>query len=429
MRGAVVPAAAAGGALAPRPPRTVTLALTERRVPVRFVDAAEVIEEIRRCVHGWTIRPAGRVAAPPVSVRGLRGGYKVESIWLDAPITGLTSVAAACCVLIDVLECVVDADPSLLCLHCGAVEIAGRLVVMAGPSRVGKSTLTGRLSSERLTVFCDDMLPIDREGRGVAVGLGPRLRLPLPEAAAPAFRAHVARHLGPADDRYGFVNAPTVARFGRRAPVGAIVLLERVAAGPARFRSVAPAEALAALVRQNIVADRLPEMVLDRFERLVAGAPCVALDFADVEEAAELIVGSFAAWPPGDLRPLPARPAAPPSAEPEASPADPALRYRRRGDVAVRRVGEELFLTQAEQRRILRLNQVGGAVWTLLADPATPRQLARDLGVVFPDTPPATIEADVLRLVGAMLAHDLAEAAPGARTEAARGSESRSGGA
>lgn len=41
---------------------------------------------------------------------------------------------------------------------------------------------------------------------GIAIGLGiaPRLRLPLPDTVSPAFKAHVARHTGPRDNRYAY---------------------------------------------------------------------------------------------------------------------------------------------------------------------------------------------------------------------------------
>ncbi len=248
------------------------------------------------------------------------------------------------------------------------------------------------------------MLLVDRAGRGIAVGLGPRLRLPLPDIATPAFRDHVARHLGPADDRYGFLNAPTVAGYGRRAPIGAIVLLERRPDGPARFRRAEPAEALGFLIRQNIASGRAPAEVLNRLRRLAARVPCMRLEYSDLEDATALILRTFARWPLRSLPLLPARAPEPPASAGPVPLPDPGRRYRRRGDVTVRRFGGEVFVSQAEERRILRLNPVGGAVWTLLEAPATPGKIARDLAIAFPDVPRATIEADVLRMMGEMLA-------------------------
>ncbi len=408
MTGLVGIRADEGGALAPHPTERVLLGFTERHVPVQFIDAAIVAEHMRNSVHDWEIAALDLASEePPVTVRRTTDGYTVESDWLDEPVTGLTDVAAACCALIDVLECLLDEDPSLLCLHCAAAEIGGRLVVITGPSHAGKSTLAARLSAEDLVLYCDDMLPLDTLGRGIAVGLGPRLRLPLPPAATPAFRAHVARHLGPADDRYGYLNAPTVAGYGRRAPIGAVVLLDRQPDGPARLRRAKPAEALGFLVQQNLASGRDPAQVLERMRRLVAGLTCVRLEYSDLEDATALLTQSFGKWPVRGLKLLP------PRAEPlhewregdQALPAaDPGRLYVRRGDVNVRRFGGELFLAQAEERRILRLNEAGGAIWTLLAEPATPEAIAADLAIAFPDVDPAEIAADVLRMVSEMLA-------------------------
>lgn len=397
-----------GGAHAPRP-RTLTLGFSERRVPVQFIDAVEVAVYMHDCLHDWEIAEIAATDDPPVTVRATEDGYTVESIWLDEPVVGLTDVAAACCALIDVIECLLDADHSLLCLHCAAAEIGGQLVVMTGPSHVGKSTLASRLSAEDLVLFCDDMLPLDTRGRGIAVGLGPRLRLPLPAAAAPEFREHVARHMGPTDERYGYLNAPTVAGYGRRAPIGAIVLLDRRPDGPARFRKAAPAEALGFLIEQNLAMDREPEEMLDRLRRLAGGALCLRLEYSDLEDVTALIMQTFAQWPPRDLKVLPALAEKPREQEYDAPivEPDPARPFVRRRDVAVRHFGGELFLSHAEERRILRLNEVGGAVWTLLDAVTTPDEIAGDLAVAFPDVPRTTIDADVRRLMGEMHAFAL----------------------
>jgi hypothetical protein len=280
---------------------------------------------------------------------------------------------------------------------------------MTGPSHTGKSTLAARLSAEALTLFCDDMLPLDRRGRGIAVGIGPRLRLPLPTRSTVAFREHVARHIGPADDCYGFLNAPTVAHHGRRAAVGAIVLLERRPEGPAQFRRAEPAEALGFLIKQNLASDRRPAEVLTRLRRLAAGVPCLRLEYSDLEDATALLTRTFAQWPPRELRVLPARPGADAAPEAPAPPADPGQSYRRRRGVSVRRFGGELFLSQAEEQRILRLNPVGGAVWKLLEVPLSPSEVADALGVAFPDVERERIESDVRQLLGDMLAFALVE--------------------
>jgi hypothetical protein len=76
-----------------------------------------------------------------------------------------------------------------------------------------------------------------------------------------------------------------------------VLLLDRRPSGPARLREAAPAEALPFLVSQNIVADRRPDEIDDRFDALLAEARCLRLEYADLDEAASLITHSFARWP------------------------------------------------------------------------------------------------------------------------------------
>ncbi|MCC5967691.1 MAG: hypothetical protein JJU24_16315 [Natronohydrobacter sp.] len=53
-------------------------------------------------------------------------------------------------------------------------------------------------------VFCDDVPPMPSNGIAIGLGIAPRLRLPLPDTVSPAFKAHVARHTGPRDNRYAY---------------------------------------------------------------------------------------------------------------------------------------------------------------------------------------------------------------------------------
>jgi hypothetical protein len=341
-------------------------------------------------------------------VTGALDGFTVRSPWLDEPIAGLTSVAAACCVVADLAECLLDVEPDLLCLHCGAAEIGGRLVALTGPSHMGKSTLAARLSMEDVVLYCDDMLPIDRDGNGIALGAGPRLRLPLPPSASPAFAAHVARHRGPSDGRYAYVNAPSVAAYGRRAPVGAVLLLDRRPGGPARLREAVRADALAFLVRQNIAADRLPDEILDRFDALLAGARCLRLEYADLDEAAALVTRSFARWPADDVPALPVAPEQ--ETVPDASGQPPlprGVRFARSAGIGVRQVGDDVFLAEAATRRIHRLNATGGILWSLLGDPKGADDLAEALRTLYPSVPAERIAGDVSALLAALWADGL----------------------
>jgi hypothetical protein len=119
---------------------------------------------------------------------------------------------------------------------------------------------------------------------------------------------------------------------------------------------------------------------------------------------------SFARWPIGELTALPAAPGsdAVPAAEP--LPAAPTgTRFTRRRGVGARRVGDDIFLTDAATRRIHRLNATGGIVWSLLAEPMTGTDLAEALRILYPGVPGDRLEADLAALLAALRADCLIE--------------------
>jgi hypothetical protein len=184
---------------------------------------------------------------------GMVGTYDISSVYVDEPMTGLSAASAVCAVLADILEAHVEESESQLTLHCGAVAFGKKLVVLTGPRRAGKSTLVSRLCAEPdVQVFCDDVLPINLQGEGVALGIAPRLRLPLPAQASPKFRKFVGNHLGPRDDRYGYLCSSNIAAHGTRLPVGAIVVLDRQNDTPAHLRRMTEDDALFFALEQNM---------------------------------------------------------------------------------------------------------------------------------------------------------------------------------
>ena len=111
--------------------------------------------------------------------------FDIESVYLDEPLLGLPTASALCALMADVLEAHIEESQNPIALHAGAVAMGNRLIAITGPKRAGKSTLIARLCAEPdLQIFCDDVLPISPQGEGVALGVAPRLRLPLPPRRA-----------------------------------------------------------------------------------------------------------------------------------------------------------------------------------------------------------------------------------------------------
>ena len=194
--------------------------------PVILPDDALLMDGLARVTHGWTVAvsPAQGPQTDGAAYTCLvpePAGYLLHSTHLDAPLSGLPVASAICGILADLAQSWFSQRSGSLALHCAAARIGGRLVAFAGSARAGKSTLAARLTAEPdMQVFCDDVLPIDADGTALALGTAPRLRLPLPKGVSQSFRAHVQRHLGPSDGRYGYVVADTIAPHGTEVVAG-----------------------------------------------------------------------------------------------------------------------------------------------------------------------------------------------------------------
>ena len=187
--------------------------------------------------------------------------------------------------------------PTLMCLHAGAAAFDQGLVVLAGTHRAGKSTLVAGLAAAGVPVFCDDVLPIDDEGRGVAIGFVPRLRLPLPDDLSRTFHDFLARRRGLENARNLYVDlrAEECAPLGARAPIRGVVVLERDPAAAPAITPIKKSEALRRLIVRNIASDVTAVDFVDRLHGIVAGAPCFCVRYATCDEAVRLLQLEFGA--------------------------------------------------------------------------------------------------------------------------------------
>ncbi len=374
-------------------------------------DAPEVAEALIKIVNGWvpTVTPTDESVLPLSCVVPGAEGFDLSSIYLDAPLRGLPAASATCGLLADLGESFFDERPGCFCLHCGAFEIAGRLIALTGAKRAGKSTLVSRLTAEAdMRVWCDDMLPILVDGLAYGLGIAPRLRLPLPPTVSGRFRDHVATWLGPHDDRYGYVCAPTIAPHGARAPLQALIALDRRPDGPAGLHRMSPDAAVHHLLSQNMADLQTPEAAFERVRAMASQMLCLQLVYSDLEEAVAILRRAFGgatlldpSLPLGAELPLPTPDLT------AATPADPGRRWRRAADAALRRHGQSSFIWRPGDAMIWQLNAVAGAVWALLEIPGSATELASALSEIYPDVGEDRLVADVAQLLGAMAADEL----------------------
>lgn len=331
--------------------------------------------------------------------------YNIQSIYTDEPTTGLSTASAVCSVLADILETHIANSENPIALHAGAFVMGGKLVAVSGPRRAGKSTLISRLCAEPdVQIYCDDVLPIDRKGHGIALGLAPRLRLPLPKLASPLFRQHVHEHLGPHDERYGYLCSANVAAHGTTHPLAALLILDRrEQAMIAHFCELNEDDALFYALQQNMGNFANPQEALLRTHALLGNAHCLRLVYHDLEDAVLLLRQAFGQ--DAELNPnLPVQPAQAwqPQTAPETQPVPAEQVFARAPGATVRRIGNSAFLWHASENSVWRLNTVAEAVWALLETPGSAEELADVLGEVFVQVPEAQLEKDIAGLMAVM---------------------------
>lgn len=199
---------------------------------------------------------------------------------------------ALCDLHFELIEWFLDVHSNHLCIHCAAVEMEQGLVVFPSPTKAGKSTLTLQLAASGHRIFGDDVLPLEPErNEGFALGLSPRIRLPLPKALGAEPRAFLETHAGPGDRFYRYVDLSEseLAQFGETAPVAALVLLERKASGPAHLEPVSQGEMLKLILRRNF-ADEVPAPdIFDRLHALCGDARRLRLTYSDGRAAVALL--------------------------------------------------------------------------------------------------------------------------------------------
>ncbi|MDR2549869.1 MAG: PqqD family protein [Desulfobulbus sp.] len=380
--------------------------------PVRLVRCASLLDTMGDVFPTWPFRMerCDPASTPIITVRQVKGEYRIDAPWLDESIFADTDACAFSSIVVDLIYAWLEANPQALCLHCAAAEFDGRLVVFPNTNKVGKSLLITRLMAERRTSYGDDLVALLPEGTGMSFGVPPRLRLPLP-ASEQMVAEFIRTHRGKADawSQYLAPNAPGLAPFGQTRPIGAFVMLNRKPEGRAELLPADAADSLQNIVYQNLMRRGSALEVLDRSQWLTKEKPCWYLRYAHLDDAVALLRQVFvetdrgfsgpgqehaAVWTAAaeKITPRPNRPRS--RARRRAS----VQNYVRRPEVLIRQEQGEFFLIHATGDEIFHLNALGRAVWELLAEPLSETETVALLASVFPETSQAQIERDVIEL-------------------------------
>lgn len=385
--------------------------------PLRLDGAEAVIPLLQGIAAGWPFRlvQADPAVMPFFTIRQVEGDARLrcESHVEDRPPQLWDPVNAVCDALASLAVALPLSDPRLICLHAAGVALSGQLVVFPNVRRAGKSTLSVALARAGHRVFSDDVVPLSFPSDGPAVaqalGIAPRLRLPLPTSLPADFRSWAETVPGPRNRQYHYLPLADQPVHGEQLPVGAFVLLDRRdVLTPASLTPVSPDTAMDALLHQNFTRDRHSGAVLEAMAATLAATPVWQLTYTDLDAAVRCLEAGFASK---------ADPVPPTGPERQFKPAvmgykaDPVgtLMSQRTGCVE-RWIGETLYLADPEGRAIQRMDPLAAAIWAMLEAPVAPEVVEEALQEAFPGTPRPQITADLFALLAGLAEAGLLEA-------------------
>lgn len=336
---------------------------------LRLVNADELLPVLTAAMPGWPLTPcAAQTQSPEICVWRHPQGYWQEAPALPEGALLDSAVGTACSVIADAAGAYFYRHPELVGLHCGSVEINGQLVIFPDTYRAGKSTLTAAFAAAGQRVFGDDVLALNKQGEGIALGVAPRLRLPLPDAMSLEFRQFVQTHLGPQDARYGYLRLDNtqLASHGQRCPLGAILLIDRdESLNEPQLTRLQPGDGLWQLLQQNFAEHESDQALIERFLPLLQGLPCFLLRYRDAFDAAQWLTKRWGSDTLESLAPASQPRGDTPDVIPALEPTD--ARQWQASEAAFEfPLGDELFVIAEEGGAIHRLNTTSRAVWALL---------------------------------------------------------------
>jgi len=193
-------------------------------------------------------------------------------------------------------------SPARLGLHAAAVE-AGGLALLLGAEGSGKSVLAAAALLAGRRLFADDklLLELDRDVTGIALGRAMKLRNPLPACLGGPTRDRSRRAL---DARTTFESetrlyltpaAGELAAFGARAPVAALVLLDRAPGATPALAAATAEDAAAALTPRLFAPNRPPAAREELAARLADRVPPYRLRYDDPDAAASVLIAALTA--------------------------------------------------------------------------------------------------------------------------------------
>jgi hypothetical protein len=247
-------------------------------------------------LHHWKSLPAGNIAAT-ITCRPQGRGIAVSAPVLPGGVYLAADSIEAADVVAASLAAVAVRGKDVILPHAGAVQSPAGLILLLADTAGGKSTLALTLAAAGWRLFGDDRLGLCREdGRsiGIALGLAPKLRLPLPQTATGLTHFAAARP-GRREGAltYLALGLEEQAVAGTHAPIAACLLLQRDGGDP-RLEPAAPPQLVKMLAESAAAPWLSAGEVLDAAVSH-AGLPCLRLHYVEAAGTLPLLMQQFGA--------------------------------------------------------------------------------------------------------------------------------------
>lgn len=259
----------------------------------------EILAIFAEVFRDWNAEIVGSDHYPQkavITLIGYQGGYLRSSRWLEAPVFHADALDAVCDFSVDYFHAYVADNPGVLCLHAAAVRLGDGLMVFPAFYKSGKSLFSAHLAWLGVELFTDDALPLTpNDNMGVAMGVCPRLRVPLPENVDKGFRTFVSDNIAKVNQQYCYLKLgrKNLAKLGTTEKIGAITLLNRVDNQPAFLEEIDSSDAMKELILRNFARQNKAIDIVDRIMIIAAKAKCYRLTYSDLREAGEILLAKF----------------------------------------------------------------------------------------------------------------------------------------
>ena len=278
--------------------------------PLRFKETGELVDVLDAVLRGWSMTrldACSDVAMIQIS-KGPQG-YERRSPWIEpgAAVVHTDPVDAVCDLLLDLQHAFIEASASrngdaMLTLHAAGVRMGmaenAELVVFPSTHASGKSLLTTALGAAGHRVFADDQLPIiaGTPTLGVSPGFLPRVRRPLPAILDAGLVDFIRSHAGPISDQFRYVDLSieAMAPRGEKAPIKAVVLLDRRDGATPSLSPAGESAVLKACILQSFGRKLGALEVLDHLHAMIKGIAWYTLSYGDAQGAVAVLEEAFA---------------------------------------------------------------------------------------------------------------------------------------